>query len=208
MGVRSILKFPIVYETYQRLVGGMHMRDECLKVLDLKTGQRVLDVGCGPAYYLAQMPDVEYFGFDTDERYIEHARKKFGARGNFRCAMFTPQVAAELGQFDRIMLMGILHHLDDDQCDELLALLASVLAPGGMIVALETVIHERQNPVERMLAEGDRGEYVRKPEGFSALAQKHFQSVDGQLSQEFWIPSIFWVMTMGQPHAPDSERAG
>ncbi len=199
MGVRSILKSPIVYETYQRLVGGIHMRDECLRILAPQAGQRVLDVGCGPAYYLAQMPEVEYFGFDTDERYIEHAKKKFGSRGNFRCSMFDSKVAAELGKFDRIMLMGLLHHLDDDQSSELLSLLAETLAPGGMLVALDTVVHDKQNPVERRLAEGDRGEYVRKPEGFLGLAQAHFHEVDGQLSQKFWVPSIYWIMTMSLP---------
>ena len=83
------------------------MREECLRILATKEGHRVLDVGCGPAYYLADMPTVDYHGFDTDARYIEHARHRFGDRGHFYCEPFTGEQAERLGTFDRVMLMGL-----------------------------------------------------------------------------------------------------
>lgn len=199
MGLSSLLKSPFVYESFQRLVGGVRMREECLKVLAPSAGERVLDVGCGPAYYLADMPDVDYHGFDTNERYIEHARKRFGDRGEFHCEVFGAAAAERLGSFDRIMLMGLLHHLDDAECDELLGLLARALKPGGILVALDTVLHDEQNRFEHLLASRDRGEHVRTPEGFSALGAKHFEDVEGRLSDRFWVPSIYWVMTLRTP---------
>lgn len=199
MGLSSLLKSPFVYESFQRLVGGVHMREECLKILAPSAGDRVLDVGCGPAYYLADMPAVDYHGFDTNERYVEHARKRFGDRGEFHVEVFGPAAAARLGAFDRIMLMGLLHHLDDAECDELLGLLARALKPGGILVALDTVLHGEQNRFEHLLASRDRGEHVRSPEGFSALGAEHFEHVEGRLSDSFWVPSIYWVMTLRTP---------
>jgi SAM-dependent methyltransferase len=197
--IRSILRFPVVYETYQRLVGGMYMREESLRVLGPKAGHRVLDIGCGPAYYLKNMPDLEYHGFDTDPTYIEHARRKFGHRATFHCEPFTEETAKGLGTFDRVLMLGLLHHLNDEDCHNLLSLIGKVLRPGGRALALETVVHPVQNPIEHALAVNDRGEYVRHPEGFNGLAERHFSQVDGYLATRTLMPRIYWVMTMSEP---------
>lgn len=202
MDLRLVLKSPFIYETYQLLVGGIYVREECVRLLGLKPGHRVLDVGCGPAYYLAKMPAVDYYGFDTDQTYIDHARRKFGTRGHFQCAMFTAEAAAKVGKVDRIMLMGLLHHLDDAKCHELLALLASVLAPGGVILTNDTTVHEGQNRLERMLAEGDRGDFVREPQRFEEIARDHFEEVEGHIPERFLLPSVFWLMRLSRPRVP------
>lgn len=199
MEIRSILKFPLVYQTYQRIVGGIHMRERCIEVLAPEAGHRVLDVGCGPAYYLKDLPQVDYHGFDTDEVYINHAKKRFADRGQFYCEPFSLAAAERLGSFDRILLMGLLHHLDDQECHHLLELLANSLRPNGILVALETIVHDDQNRLERALALGDRGQYVRRPEAFVALAKPYFGQVEGSLRDARWIPSIFWVMKLEQP---------
>ena len=55
-------------------------------------GETVLDLGCGPAYYLGRLPrDIRYFGFDTSTRYIEHARKRWGDGPQFRDEVFTEE---------------------------------------------------------------------------------------------------------------------
>lgn len=204
MNFRDVLKSPLVYRTYQGLVGGLEMRSECLRQIDVEQGDRILDIGCGPAYYLAELPPVDYHGFDTDAAYIAHARRRFAGRGQFYCEPFDKENAEALGSFDKILLMGLLHHLDDEACDGLLSLLASCLKPGGIVIALDTVVHDGQNRVERALAEGDRGEYVRQPEGFEALGRRHFGEVEGMLSNKFWIPSIYFIMKMRAPHTPSN----
>ena len=82
---------------------------------------------CGPAYYLDRLPrDVEYYGFDTNEPYLAHARRKFGDRGVFRNETLTKRSLAELAPFDAVLLFGLLHHLSDDECAVLLDVAASV----------------------------------------------------------------------------------
>jgi len=200
MDLRFILNSPLTYIAYQKLVGGIYMRDESLRVLGVEADMRVLDIGCGPAYYLPDMPEVDYHGFDTDQRYIDHARSRFGDRGTFYCEIFASERANSLGKFDRVMLLGLLHHLDDEQCRELLTLVARVLKPGGECVALDTVTHPAQNVFEHHLALGDRGEYVRTPEAFAALGRQSFQYVDGTLCKKWWVPSVHWLMTLSGPN--------
>jgi len=175
------------------------MRSVCVKLLSPQVGDRILDVGCGPAYYLSHMPEIEYHGFDTDERYIKSARARFGSRGNFYCQHFREEQAKRLGQFDGVLLLGILHHLDDDACNHLLNLTASVLAPEGRVIALDTVLHNGQNKFEHLLAMRDRGKYVRRPDELMALADRAFESVDGGVENTRWVPSIVLYMILKRP---------
>ncbi len=136
----SILGHPAAYILSQRAVGAHLARDLALDALAPAAGQRVLDIGCGPAYYLGKLPRCEYFGFDTDAAYIADATRRFGDRARFFNEPYTEERRAELPPIDRIMLMGLLHHLDDAACEGLLDLVARSLAPGGRVVTLDTVL--------------------------------------------------------------------
>jgi 2-polyprenyl-3-methyl-5-hydroxy-6-metoxy-1,4-benzoquinol methylase len=41
--------------------------------------------------------------------------KKYGSRGSFYCQTLDDAAAKELGSFDLILMMGVLHHLDNTQ---------------------------------------------------------------------------------------------
>lgn len=200
--MRAVLRLPSVYLGFQALVGGTKMRSLCLALLEPKPGQRIVDIGCGPAYYLAELPAVDYCGFDTDARYIEHARRRFGSRGRFYVEPFTQVHADALGPFDGVLLMGLLHHLSDSECAALLSLLSQCLRPGGRVVTLDTVLHERQGSVERWLALNDRGKYVRSPSSFEALAKLHFADVRGTLASSPRVPSIYYAMVLQHRMSP------
>ena len=199
MDLRLILRSPWVYMAFQAAVGGLYARNRCLELLAVKSGERVLDIGCGPAYYRRHLPEIEYFGFDTDARYIEHARSHFGHNGTFFCDEFGPKHPHGLGQFDCVILMGLLHHLVNQYCNETLALIASSLRPSGRVLALDTAIHSDQSYFEKRFAQSDRGNFVRRPEEFESLAVRHFSNVHGQLIRAWWIPSIYWAMVLKEP---------
>jgi len=206
--MKSILESPHVYIAFQRLVGGARMREICLEMLKPQASERILDVGCGPAYYLSDLPLVEYYGFDTDKRYIRHARTKFGERAQFFDETFTREHAVRLGKFDGILLMGLLHHLDDKTAHELLSLAADSLRPGGRVIALDTTVHPGQSWWEHRLAVGDRGEFVRTPEAFTDLATSHFSEVHGEFRPTgSWVPNVHWIMTLRSPLAPATNSA-
>lgn len=195
--LRQLLGNVGLYIALQKAVGADRVRYRCLDDAELKPGERVLDVGCGPAYYVGRLPEVEYHGFDTSGRYIAYARDRFGDRGTFHCAVLTADHLAELPKFDAVLLFGLLHHLDDDECATLLDLAAQGLAPGGRVISVDPCLHPGQGRISRWMSENDRGEYVRTPEAFTGLAEASFGQVSGEiLDTVSRVPSSHYMMRM------------
>ena len=58
--------------------------------------------------------EVDYLGIDYSEDYIDAARHRFGGRGRFLVADVGSLGSHRLDDFDVVLALGILHHLDDD----------------------------------------------------------------------------------------------
>jgi SAM-dependent methyltransferase len=199
--LKRLLGWYPLYVGLQVGVGADRLRYRCLDELALKPGDCVLDVGCGPAYYFDRLPKpLVYHGFDTDENYIEHARRRFGAHGTFHCEIFNSTHLAELPPVDAVLLLGLLHHLSDDQCRELLQNAARALGPGGRVIAVDPTFHPGQHPISKWMSENDRGEYVRKPDGYVAIGREFFTDVDGEVVDKLTrVPGSHWLMKMRTP---------
>lgn len=196
----SVLDHANAYILVQRAVGAHLAREACIQALRPRQGDHILDIGCGPAYYLDRLPDCHYYGFDTDSGYIAHARRRHGDRAHFFDQPYTEERRAELPRFEGVLLMGLLHHLDDRACGELLDLVARSLAPGGRVVTLDTVLFDGQSRFSRFLARNDRGQFVRSPEAFRAIARKRFDRVEERLLGDTWrMPAAHFMLVLSEP---------
>ena len=142
-----------------------------------RPGERILDVGCGPADVLADLPDgIDYVGFDQSARYVDAARRRYGARGAFFVGTVDHAIVDRLGpaSFDVVIAHGLLHHLDDRQAREFFALARTALRPGGRLVTADGCFVPGQSPIARLLLALDRGRYVRSPAAYVALASTAF----------------------------------
>ena len=139
----------------------------------------MLDIGCGPADILASLPqDIDYVGFDLEANYVESARKRFGTRGRFEVRAVAPEAVQDVGTFDVVMSLAVLHHLSDTEASTLFAGAAKVLRPGGRVITLDCAFVKGQHPIAWALAKLDRGRFVRTPEAYEAIARRHFSHVE------------------------------
>lgn len=172
---KSLLAAPIVYETFQWMIGNKRARSALVdKYIQPNEGMTVLDIGCGPASMLEYLGQVRYVGCDTSERYIDEARQRYGDRAEF----YTGDVAEaglEVRSFDRILLIGVLHHVDDDTALSLLQTAKGLVKPGGRLLAFEPHLYPGMNPISRTIIQQDRGGYIRSQPEYESLCRQHFK---------------------------------
>lgn len=189
-GIRRILSNPVVYSIFQYVMGAhAFWRAFVSNMLKLEKNALILDIGCGPADILDYLPkDVQYWGFDISDAYISNAKKKYGSRGNFFCKYLDEQDIHALPKFDRVLLTGVLHHMDDDVALQVLDLAKLALKPNGILITVDPCLCEGQNPIARFLIMKDRGQNVRKESEYSSLISQVFQNAQTQVVHKFWVP--------------------
>lgn len=201
-GVRSVLSNPRVYEAFQLGVGAGRVRKELLGVLDVRAGMRVLDIGCGPADILADLPDVEYVGVEPSVAYVRSAAERFGDRGRFVAGGIDVIAERDLGMFDRIFAKGVLHHVADDLAAQLFTVAARQLVPDGLVVTLDPTRTDDQSRAARFMVGRDRGQAVRTPSAYAAFAHPHFSDVDVSVHHDLLrIPYSHAIVTCRDPRA-------
>jgi len=113
---RRLLAYSGVFQTCQKCMSrGDTVGRLAREFLKIGPGQRVLDIGCGTANILAYLPpDVDYHGYDLNPDYVATARARYGSRGTFEVRAVSPEAVPGSQQFDVVLAIGVLHHLDDD----------------------------------------------------------------------------------------------
>lgn len=179
-GVRAALAVPRVYNFFQNLVGASRFRDSYVKsYVQAKPGDKILDIGCGTSEILEFLPDaIAYIGYDLSPDYISAAKSRYGTRGQWYCAEVSKMPMAELGSFDIVMANGVLHHLDDKDASKLAEIAAKSLKVSGRFCTFDGCFLKDQNSLARYLIANDRGQNVRTPEGYVALIQPYFSTVE------------------------------
>lgn len=183
-GLRKILELPAVYNTFQTLHGGNEKRKQHFKehFSDPKI-LKVLDIGCGTGVLLDSLSEnVEYHGCDMEESYIEHAKSKYGNRGKFYLERVGEVVKDEwLNYFDAINAHGLIHHLSDEDSKALLDISKRYLRKGGFLLTLDSVFYPNQPFLSRWIVSKDRGQNIRTPDQYKALAHDFFQDAKFEL---------------------------
>ena len=177
-GMRSWLSSAMLYRLFQRSVGGNSFGEWLAKNhWQVQPGMTVLDVGCGPAALRSKLPEsLNYYGFDPNPDYISWASKY--ASGVFHLGVmetFLAEHSATLcGKVDTVICSGVLHHLADDQIEDVLAGASHLLKPGGRFVALEPVFSQDQSLVSRWVVKQDRGTNVKSDHEWLQMLKQHF----------------------------------
>jgi SAM-dependent methyltransferase len=191
-----ILRHPFVYSSYQKLVGGFKARRLFIEdIVRPKSGDKILDIGCGPGNILEFLPDVDYYGFDSDANYIESAKRNYGKRGTFICSEAQEFIVSNPNTFDIVIASGVIHHLNDDEAKTLFQIATQALKPSGRLVTLDGCFVNGQNIISRLLLKFDRGLYIRKQPEYEKLAFEAFKNIESFLEEHYFhVPYTLLIM--------------
>ena len=175
--LRPVLAIPAAYQLWWNMVGG----DACAKVLvneyiQPAVGARILEIGCGPGTIVRYLPPSEYLGFDLSPEYIEQAKRRF-PKAQFVCERVSQFSLAKEQNFDMVLALGIVHHLDDAEARQLFQIAYDALKPGGKLVTIDGVWTEGQSRTARWFLARDRGEHVRNEREYMGIASQVFGKI-------------------------------
>lgn len=115
--------------------------------LCLRGKRRVLDVGCGfglfGCYFSAMYPEITYCGYDMNQKRI-HTARRAAAKLGLKNLSFHCGDARELkidDEYDAVIMVDLLHHIDDDAKRNLLEMCASHLADDGRLIIKDVTTH-------------------------------------------------------------------
>ncbi len=105
-------------------------------------GRVILDIGCGygvpSSWLMTVMPEIRVYGIDPDDMRVRAASRAWEGRGVARVGS-APSLPEEGGRADTILLVDVIHYLDDEECSRLFENCARRLHGGGRVVIRVTV---------------------------------------------------------------------
>ena len=126
-------------------------------------GRRVVEIGSGIGNLSAFLLDSDRLVLtDTREEYLERLRTRFSKHANVAVArLFLPTELGALAgqQFDTIICLNVLEHVDDDVSS--LKAMRRMLAPGGRLILLVPALPALYGTMDRAL--GHHRRYQRAP---------------------------------------------
>lgn len=176
-GLRSILALPLFYRLVNVVFINRKFRRWFIdEVLAVRSGQTLVDLGCGPADILDELDaGVRYIGLDISEAYIDSARQRHGARGLFIAGTVeTWRQDSRIRDADAVLAYGLFHHVDDGEAQEILRFARDILRPGGRLVFLEPCLLLWQSRLSVFMMAQDRGKNVRTEQQWKDLVKGVF----------------------------------
>lgn len=174
--MKKILEHPSVYRIFQNmLMNKPAQRKFISEYIKPFYGMKILDIGCGPGMLLDYLPkDISYTGFDGCQKYIDYAKKRFPDQ-TFFCEYITPKSSPLFkDSFDIVIARGILHHLDDQACKQLIECAYNHLKPGGRFITIDCMYLDKQSYLAKLIISKDRGQHIRYPKEYQKLVEQIF----------------------------------
>ena len=200
-----------LYDPFARLFGVDALRRELIERANLQPMQRVLDVGCGTGTLVIAAkracPEAVVTGVDPDPRALERACRKAaraGAGVRFERA-YGDALPFGNAAFAHVFSSLMLHHLDPNAQQGLIAEVRRVLEPGGSfhLLDLARTAHGGHVSFRRLHHAGPRPHVQAEQEVRRMLAQAGFSDVTrGAERRLLWTPLLSYVARAPDTRAP------
>jgi SAM-dependent methyltransferase len=178
-GLLRWLKVPFLYNMFQAAVGGNALRRSIIQNhVRARRSDKVIDIGCGPAQALQNLPDVEYLGLDINPDYIAFARRRYGGKGTFVVGdTRSLRSDTRFKDADIVIAVSVLHHLDDEEAADCIRFAYDALKKGGRLICHDACWIPNQGVVSKWIMSRDRGRNIRTEQQCRQLAAKVFSNV-------------------------------
>ena len=173
------LKVPLFYNLFQGVVGGNALRRRIIQNhARARPGDKVIDIGCGPAQALQSLPNVEYLGLDIDPDYIAFARQAYGDKGTFVVGDTRSLWSdSRFKHADIVIAIAVLHHLDDEDAVDCIRFAYNALKRGGRLICHDPCWIPNQGMFSKWIMSHDRGRNIRTEQQYRQLVAKFFGNV-------------------------------
>lgn len=184
--MKSLLSDPrFYYYARQFAVFGLPFREWVALYHLNRKDERIADIGCGPAdilrYLNVDSKPGYYLGIDISEKYLEHARvraRKLSIPSDFvvmdletlSCSVDIQgrlMTLLENKIISTVLLLGVLHHIDDAAATALMNSLFKVDSVQTIIT--QDVLTIPGNFINNFFASRDRGRFVRTESAYDTL---------------------------------------
>lgn len=135
-------------------------------------GEKVLDIGCGTGEFSVFFNPDDYIGVDIEKKYIEYAQNNY--KGKF-LVVDANRLPFNDGVFQKVVIVGVLHHLDDATSGRVLDEAKRVLAPDGKFLLMEDVDRPSNSFLTRLIHRLDNGRFIRNKDGYEKVIGKRFK---------------------------------
>ena len=119
-----------------------------------------------------------YVGIDSNKEHLEYASKKYTNRINtkFLKADILKYDISSKGKFDKILMLGLMHHLSDLDLHKLFSLIPSLLNPENKNSSVVTFdpVRTKYHFISNKLCDLDQGKFVRHPAEYRELFNENF----------------------------------
>jgi trans-aconitate methyltransferase len=167
---RTVLRYRHL-EAHPRLFARFKiMMDPMFKELNryVQNPQRIIDIGCGygiPATWLLEIyPDAKVYGLEPDEVRVLIASHAIANRGRIEVGR-APDLPAVEGEVDTVMMLDMLHLINDEELKLVLQRIYQKLSAGGTLIIRATVPTDRKIPWKRWI-EATRLKLTKMPQRF------------------------------------------
>ena len=190
----NLLDIPLIYNLFQNLLKRRGQTEKFFTQNIIVDSGLILECGCGPAINRHFFQN-EYIGIDINSKYIDSAKIKYPNDKFYVCKIENIE-NLDLMNVSNVLVIGLLHHLNDEQCKNLFNSLEKILTSNGKIYTLDPVFIPKQRRIAKFLAKKDRGNFVRKKEQYLALVGSNFETESLILNNQLRVPFDHLFLTI------------
>lgn len=154
-----IFDVPFIFHAGRKILTQNFIAEKRMLIrgLELSKSERVLEVGCGTGALSVLFPVEQYIGLDICPDYARSA-KKWNKLKQF-IIMDARYLGFKEKAFDKVFIVGVLHHLPDNKVRKILKECAFIKAQ--KVLVLEPIKPPKFDIICGLFTALDRGKYIR-----------------------------------------------